>query len=178
MRRYARFAALLTVIAGLAAATPLSAPSDISSIVPAATAASAYHVQLGDLLTMNGKFDLARREYAAAVNLARAKGYLPVEGLRRIANAYYFETDYSNAIAVLEGLAREAGSLGEIETQVWAMADATWIAGLDDDEELMDRYVERLEGLLDTHKLPGARYKIRTGLMKNFTVFAPHLPSW
>jgi len=178
MGRYAQFAALLPVVAVLAAATPLSAPPDISSFAPNTTAASAYRVQLGDLLTMNGKFDLARREYAAAVNLARAAGYLPVEELRRIANTYYFERNYTNAIAVLEGLAREAGSLGEAETQVWAMADATWIAGLGDDEDLMERYLERLEDLLDTYELPGARYKIRTGLMKNFTVFAPHLPSW
>ena len=176
MRRYARFAALLAVIAVLAAATPLSAPPDISSAVPTAT--SAYRVRLGDLLTTNGKFDLARREYAAAVNLARAEGYLPVEELRRIANTYYFERHYTNAIAVLEGLAREAGSLGEAAIQVWAMADATWIAGLGDEEGLMERYLERLEGLLDTYELPGARYKIRTGMMKNFTVFAPHLPSW
>jgi len=127
---------------------------------------------------MNGKFDLARREYAAAVNIARAEGYTPVEELRRIANTYYFEQHYTNAIAVLEGLAREAGSLGEVETQVWAMADAAWLADLNDDSVLMDRYVERLEELFDTHDLEGARYKVRTGLMKNFTVFAPHLPSW
>jgi hypothetical protein len=178
MRRYARFAALLAVFAVLAAATPLSTPPDISGAVPIATATSVYRVQLGDLLTMNGKFDLARREYAVAVNLARAEGYLPVEELRRIANTYYFEKNYTNAIAVLEGLAREAGSLGEEETQVWAMADATWLAGLSDEEGQMDIYLERLEDLLDTYELPGARYKIRTGLMKNFTVFAPHLPSW
>ena len=178
MRHYSRLVALAAVVAVLAAATPLSTPPDITRTVPAATADVTFRIQLGDLLTMNGKFDLARREYAAAANLARAEGNLPVEELRRIANTFYFEQNYTNAIAVLEGLAREAGSIGEFETQLWAMADAAWFAGLDHDQALVDRYVERLEDLLDTEELPGARYKIRTGLMRDFSVFAPHLPSW
>ena len=177
MRRYLRFAALLAVVAVLAAATPISPPRDLAS-TSSTTSVSAYRIDLGDLLTMNGKFDLARREYAAAVNIAREQGIMPVEELRRIANSYYFEQNYTNAIAVLEGLAREAGSQGEVETQVWAYADAAWIAGLGEYHDMMGRYVEEIENLLDTHELDGARYKIRTGLMKNLTVFAPHLPSW
>ena len=179
MRRYVYIAVTLAGVAVLAAATPIStAPSNPADDLALLTATSRFHVQLGDLLTMNGRFDLARREYAAAANLARAEGYLPAEELRRIANTYYFEQNYTNAIAVLEGFAREAGSLGEAELQIWALADAAWIAGLGNDEELTKRYLERVEGLLDTNELPGARYKIRTGFMRDFTVFAPHLPSW
>ncbi|KPK59778.1 MAG: hypothetical protein AMS21_09745, partial [Gemmatimonas sp. SG8_38_2] len=148
MRRTVYLAVTLAVVAILAAATPIStAPNNPASELALLSATSRFHVQLGDLLTMNGKFDLARREYAAAANLTRAEGYLPVNELRRIANTYYFEQNYTNAMAVLEGFAREAGSLGEVEMQVWALADAAWIAGLADDQELMEGYLERVEVL-------------------------------
>lgn len=179
MRRLARFTALLAAVASLAAGAPLRLtpvpPADISA---ALTAVDRYRIELGDILTANGQFDAARRVYSNAVNVARADGRLPIEELRRIANAYYFESEFERARATLLELAEEAASAGNVEAQVWAIADAAWLASLSGADQEFDRHVERVERLLDIHYVPGARFKIRTRMLKNFMVFAPHLASW
>jgi tetratricopeptide (TPR) repeat protein len=179
MRTYARFTALSAVFASLAAATPLRlAPVRPGDTPAALIAVDRYRIALGDLLTANGQFDAARRVYTNAVNLARADGRLPLEELRRIANAYYFEGAFESARATLLELAEEAASAGAIDAQVWAIADAAWLASLSGADQEFNRHLQRVERLLDTYYVPGARFKIRTRMLKNFMVFAPHLPTW
>ncbi len=179
MRPYARFTALLAALVALAAATPLRLALVRQGDMPAAlVAVDRYRIALGDLLAANGEYDAARRVYTNAVNLARADGRLPLEELRRIANAYYFEGEFESARATLLELAEEAASASAIDAQVWAIADAAWLASLSGADQEFDRHLQRVERLLDTHYVPGARFKIRTRMLKNFMVFAPHLASW
>lgn len=179
MRKLARFTAPLVAVASLVSATPLGlAPVRPADIPAALVAVNRYRIELGDLLTMNRQFDAARRVYTNAVNEARADNRLPLVELRRIANAYYFEGEYESARATLLELAEEAASAGAIDAQVWAIADAAWLANLSGAEQEFDRHLERVERLLDTHYVPGARFKIRTKMLRNFMIFAPHLTSW
>jgi hypothetical protein len=179
MRTSARIFALLAPLAVLAAASPTS-PSASSLTTDAATSAASVdrYISYGDLLTANGHFEAGRDEYAVAADLVRADGGLPVESVRRIANAYFFEGDYLRAEAVLLNLVEEAATFGDGEAQIWALADATWLASFADSEGAVRHHSARLEDMLDRHDLPQVQHKIRSGLLKNLTVFAPHLASW
>jgi len=179
MRKHAQFTALLVAVASLAAATPLRVvPVQAGDLPAVLLAVNRFRIEIGDILAANARFDAARRVYGNAANVARADGRLPVEELRRIANAYYFEGEFESARATLLELAEEAASAGDVEAQVWAIADAAWLASLSGAEQEFERHLERVERLLDAHYVPGARFKIRTKMVKNFMVFAPHLATW
>ena len=64
------------------------------------------------------------------------------------------------------------------EAQLRALGDAAWLADLAGDDAGFELRLGKVELLLDTHDIPGARYKMRTMLLKDFTAFAPHLESW
>ena len=51
-------------------------------------------------------------------------------------------------------LADEAAEFGELKCQVWAVADAAWVAGIAGDKIDMDRRLARLERLLSSAYLP------------------------
>lgn len=137
-----------------------------------------FYLQLGDLLAARYRYAAARMRYEMAADLERIDGILPVEALRRIANTHYFEGDYGKARQKLVELAAEAAEAGEWETQLWALADAAWLADLAADEASFELHLGQCEVLLDTHDIPGARYKLRTLLRLDFRAFAPHLESW
>jgi hypothetical protein len=61
---------------------------------------------------------------------------------------------YQTAGRVLEQLAEEAAAYGELKCQVWAVADAAWIAGIAGDKIDMERRLARLERLLTSPYLP------------------------
>jgi hypothetical protein len=86
----------------------------------------------------------------------RAEGRLPSRAIRRIANSFYFQDRYQTAGKILLELADEAASYGELRCQVWALADAAWIAGMAGDKIDMERRLIRLERLLDSPYLPAA----------------------
>jgi hypothetical protein len=176
MMRYAVLAVALATFPTLAATPRTNATTDGTTFAYAA--ASNFYIELGDLFSLEKRFDAARARYATAAILARIEGTLPVEAVRRIANTYYFEGTYKKAEATLAELADEAAEFGDWEAQIWAIADAAWLAQLAGDAVSVGHHVDNLEGLLDTHALPGGRYKIRTRLLKDFAVFAPHLTSW
>jgi tetratricopeptide (TPR) repeat protein len=176
MNRYAILAVALATFPTLAATPRTDATTDHPIV--AYTAASSFYIELGDLFSAQKRFDAARARYAAAATLARIEGTLPVEAVRRIANTYYFEGTYKEAEATLAKLADEAAQFGDWEAQIWAIADAAWLAQLAGDAASVGHHVELLESLLDFHALPGGRYKVRTRLLKDFAVFAPHLTSW
>jgi hypothetical protein len=151
--RYAVLAVALATFPTLAATPRTNATTDGTTFAYAA--ASNFYIELGDLFSLEKRFDAARARYATAAMLARIEGTLPVEAVRRI-----------------------AAEFGDWEAQIWAIADAAWLAQLAGDAVSVGHHVDNLEGLLDTHALPGGRYKIRTRLLKDFAVFAPHLTSW
>jgi hypothetical protein len=175
MKRRTLFLAALASIPALAA-TPRTPTTHHA--VESVVAAPGFYIQLGDLLTSQHRFAAARFRYETAANLDRSEGALPVEAIRRIANTYYFEGEYGRAREKLLELAAEAGELGEWEAQLWALADAAWLADLAGDDAGFELNLAQAEKLLDTHDIPGARYKVRTMLLKSFTAFSPHLESW
>ncbi len=159
MKRIVQLTALLAG-AALFAILPVSEVSAQSH--PAYVTSSGAHVSLqvqehldnGDALAAEGRYGAARREYRAAAELLRAEGKLPTKPLRRIANTFYFQDRYQTAGRVLEQLAEEAAAYGELKCQVWAVADAAWIAGIAGDKIDMERRLARLERLLTSPYLP------------------------
>lgn len=115
--------------------------------------AEAYLSKAAELMAER-RYSAARRAYNAAAELLRAEGILPVEPLRRIADAYYFEGRYQSAAATLDRLATEAATHGDLATEVWALADAAWVDGIAGHKIDMDRRLERLIRLLDSPYLP------------------------
>jgi hypothetical protein len=137
----------------------LSAQTHSAAVVSSAAHVSPevqVHLDQGDALAAEGRYGAARREYRAAAELMRAEGRLPSRAIRRIANSFYFQDRYQTAGKILLELADEAASYGELRCQVWALADAAWIAGMAGDKIDMERRLIRLERLLDSPYLPAA----------------------
>jgi Flp pilus assembly protein TadD len=135
----------------------LSAQTQTPAVVPSAAHVSPEvqaYLDQGDALAAEGRYGAARREYRAAAELMRAEGKLPSKAIRRIANSYYFQDRYQTAGKLLLELAEEAASYGQLNCQVWALADAAWIAGIAGDKIDMERRLARLERLLDSPYLP------------------------
>jgi hypothetical protein len=112
------------------------------------------HLDYGDELVAEGRYGTARREYRAAAELMRAEDKLPSQPLRRIANSYYYEDRYQTAGKVLLDLADEAAKFGELKCEVWALADAAWVAGIAGDGIDMEKRLARLDRLLSSPYLP------------------------
>ena len=129
---------------------PCAASIAVSGTNPEAEA----YLSKGAELIAERRYSAARRAYKAAAELLRSEGKLPVEPLRRIADAYYFEGRYQNAAATLDRLAREAATYGDLAVEVWALADAAWINGIAGHKIDMDRRLERLVRLLGSPYLP------------------------
>lgn len=166
------------MIAGLlTAGSPLSLTSD-GSLAGSATITAMVESQIvvGDRLTTLGDFEGAREVYDVAAKMVRVQGKLPVEPLRRIANAYYFEGQYDSAAVILDGLAVEAESFGDTVHEIWAIADAAQMAWLQGAVRGAERRSSRALAVLDSSDLPKEqRAEIRTKLTSDMTVFAPHL---
>lgn len=110
----------------------------------------------GDELAAEGHWGAARRQYKVAADRMRRQGVLPSRVMRRIANSYYYEDRYQSAGKVLEQLAEEAADFGELHCEVWALADAAWVAGVAGDKIDMERRLARLDRLLTSPFLPDA----------------------
>lgn len=174
MRSQSLFLMALATLPAFVAASPTRPYRPTDSV----TAAPDFYVQLGDMLTARYRYEAARMRYEMAADLDRIDGILPVEALRRIANTHYFEADYGMAREKLVELAGEAAEIGEWEVQLWALADAAWLADLAQDEVSFQRHLQQCDLLLDAHKIADARRKVRTLLLNDFTPFAPHLTYW
>ena len=108
----------------------------------------------GDELAAEGRFGSARGQYKQAVAIQRAQGELPDIALRRIANTYYFQDRYQAAGATLVDLAEEAAEYGDIGAEIWAYADAAWIAGAEANKQVVDRHTAKVDKLLKSPYLP------------------------
>lgn len=136
-------------------------------------------VKEGDLLTADGRFEEARAVYGEAAKLARSNGAIPVEAVRRVANAYYFEGRYQAAATILREFATEAASWRDPVAQAWALADAGVLAGLADERDDSVRYWQELRALIESAAFPPeARAELESKLEATFNVFAPHLNAW
>lgn len=111
-------------------------------------------LEKGDALGAEGKWGTARRFYKLAVDLKRKHGELPTAALRRIANSYYYQGRYQSAGRILEQLAKEAASYGELRCEAWALADAAWVAWVAGDKMDMERRLVSLDRLLTSPFLP------------------------
>ncbi len=174
-----RLTLLLVLVAALAAAPAALRASRAPSDAAMAETSIRSHLETGDLLVGEREFVSARQAYNIAANWVRAGGRLPVEEMRRIANAYYFEGRYLSAKEILDELADEAGAHGDLTTQVWAIADAAHMAALAGVASDVEFRLERLESLLESSAMTDeARYQIKAKLTQDLSAFAPHLAAW
>jgi uncharacterized protein with FMN-binding domain len=134
----------------------------------------------GDYLAAAGAFRSAAEAYETAARLIRAQGKLPVEEVRRIANAQYYDGNYVAAASTLEGLAYEAAYHGDYLAYFWATVDAARMAHLAGDNSLARRLESRVRLLLQSDELSEeTRADLAQKLDEtDLTVFAPHLGNW
>ena len=180
MNRFGYVLMLLGSAAVLAAAAPLaSMVSDLTSEPSALEALALYRVDSGDRYAADFEFDIAREEYGAAAELIRAQGRLPLEEVRRIGNAFYFETRFAEAARTFDRLAGEAAAFGDATAQAWAIADAAWMADLAGDANGVETRLERLAAVLGSGALSADAVRdIKARLAAELPVYAPHLHTW
>ncbi len=180
MKVYAQFTALAVATLALVAAQVVFMAEGATSKPAMIAAMVDTHLVSGDKLTAAARdFDAARLEYGTALQLVRGEGRVPVEPMRRIANAYYFQFRYERALKTLDELAHEAATAGEVIAEVWATADAAYIAGLVGDEAGADARLARLDWLINSPELSDQQRQVMEAkLSQELPVFAPHLPAW
>ena len=181
VRIYASSAVFLAATLFLSASAPYVLTAD-RMLEGSPVVAMMAHSQLtvGDRLASAGSFGPAIDAYGVAADLVRAQNKVPIEELRRIANAQFYGGDFSGAAKTLEGLADEAAASGDIIAEFWATADAARLARLARAEGYARWYTIRAERLLDS---PGIASELRKEMeaklaTTDLTVFAPHLSSW
>ncbi len=108
----------------------------------------------GDELFAENRLGKAKQAYETAAELARADGALPVKSLRRLANAYYFEGRFRSAAKVLDELAEEAATFGDLPAQAWALVDAAWLWGKMGSEREVNQRLEKVERLIASPYMP------------------------
>lgn len=138
-------------------------------------------IAAGDRFMHAGEMGSAEEAYRVAAILERARRQLPVEAVRRSANARFYQADYAGAARVLAGLADEAAALGDVTTEFWAIVDAAWLAALADDTAGFKRHIGRAARLLQLEPFAAAGQAERLGRAMKSTdprVVALHLPSW
>ncbi len=175
----ARHIAVAAALVCLVAAASVSIRTSSAASRTAVLAAAGTLLEEGDALTAGARFEAAREVYGQAAELARSAGVMPVEAVRRVANAYYFEGRYAEAAEVLEQFAAEAALWHDPVAQAWALADAAVLAGLADAEEDSAWHWKRLRTLLESSAFPAAaRAEMVSKLESRLNVFAPHLSTW
>ncbi len=175
----ARHIAVAAALVCLGAAASVSIRTSSAAIRTAILAAAGTLVEEGDALTAGARFEAARELYREAAELLRSGGVLPVEPVRRVANAFYFEGRYDEAAGVLKAFAAEASAWDDPVAQAWALADAAVLAGLADEKDDSVRHWERLRALLESSAFPAAaRAEMGSKLDSDLNVFSPHLSGW
>ena len=174
-----------SALAIAAAALTASAPSvftfhgslDDSPVVEAMVESQ---IAAGDGFLRNAQFGAAVQAYEVAATLDRARGALPVEASRRIANARFYQGDFEGAAETLVGLADEAAAATAPQTEFWACLDAANMDRLAADREGLERSLTRAQLLLDSAAFSDSERDevIRTVTDSDLRVFAPHLISW
>jgi hypothetical protein len=120
------------------------------------TSAVQLHVKRGDALRASLLFTEAQREYRQAVEIARREGHLPSRTMWLLANAYYNGGDVRGAATVLDQLANEAASVGDVAVQAIAIYNAAWLNGQAGQTTQAAARVAQVERLLRSPYMPGA----------------------
>lgn len=123
------------------------------------------HLQVAHRAMSNGEFDIARREFSAAVVTDRDAGRLPVESSIGLANALYAQAYNVEAAITMERLANEAALKGDTDTEAIALADAIWLNADAGQRVAARRLTDRLRAIMkDTPLSMDARKAIKTRL--------------
>ena len=140
----------------------------------------AAQIAAGDRFMRGSQFGRAEGAYQVAARLERARGRLPVEAVRRMANARYFQGDFGAAVGHLADLEDEAAAAGDRRVEFWAAIDAAYIARLAGNDEGLRTHITRAQMLLDGGAFPEEEVDevIATVTSRDLRVFAPHLASW
>jgi hypothetical protein len=137
-------------------------------------------IAAGDGFMQSREFGSAEEAYQVAATLDRARGVIPIEAVRRTANARFYQGNYDGAAEALADLAVAAAAAGDQETEFWASLDAAKLDRLAEDDEGLERWITRAQLLLDSGTFSEAQRDelIRTVTDSDLKIFAPHLSAW
>lgn len=106
-------------------AVPPATVVTTATVAPLVTASD--HLDSARRAFVTGAFDIARREFVIAAALERDAGRVPVEASFGLAHALYSMSYNREAAIVMGVLAKEAASVGDVETEAKALVDAMWL---------------------------------------------------
>lgn len=135
--------------------TPTTTATARTAVVAEPIATSPEHIARARLALANGEFDVARREFVIAVAIDRDEGKLATEASFGLAHVLYAQSYNREAATVLERLAADASTAGDVDTEAKALLDAMWL-NIDAKQRSQARADGwRLRELLKDHRLTG-----------------------
>ncbi|WP_310569290.1 hypothetical protein [Gemmatimonas sp.] len=138
--------------------SPAAATRTVAVAEPIVT--SPEHIARARLALANGEFDVARREFVTAAAIDRDEGKLPTEATFGLAHVLYAQSYNREAAMVLERLAADASTVGDVDTEAKALLDAMWL-NVDAKQRLQARAdASRLRVLLRDKRLSNETRKL------------------
>ncbi|WP_309671338.1 hypothetical protein [Gemmatimonas sp.] len=139
---------------------PSSAAATRTVAVAEPNVTSPEHIARARLALANGEFDVARREFVTAAAIDRDEGKLPTEATFGLAHVLYAQSYNREAAMVLERLAADASTVGDVDTEAKALLDAMWL-NVDAKQRLQARAdASRLRVLLRDKRLSNETRKL------------------
>ncbi|QJR34112.1 hypothetical protein [Gemmatimonas groenlandica] len=139
---------------------PSSAAATRAAVVAEPIVSSPEHIARARLALANGEFDIARREFVTAAAIDRDEGKLPAEASFGLAHVLYAQSYNREAAMVLERLAADASTAGDVDTEAKALLDAMWL-NVDAKQRLQARAdASRLRVLLRDKRLSNETRKL------------------
>lgn len=121
-------AALSVVHTAAAAATAVPSTTARPEVTVVAEPARSFeHLTRARRALENGQLLEARREFVIASALDRDEGRVPVEAAFGLAQVMYSQFDEVGAARVLNALADDAATHGDLDTEARALTDAVWL---------------------------------------------------
>lgn len=141
-------------------ANPLPAAASRAAAVVEPIVSNPEHIARARLALANGEFDVARREFVTAAAIDRDEGKLPTEASFGLAHVLYAQSYNREAAMVLERLAADASTAGDVDTEAKALLDAMWL-NVDAKQRLQARAdASRLRVLLRDKRLSNETRKL------------------
>lgn len=140
--------------------TPSPAAATRAAVVAEPIVSSPEHIARARLALANGEFDVARREFVTAAAIDRDEGKLPAEATFGLAHVLYAQSYNREAAMVLERLAADASTAGDVDIEAKALLDAMWL-NVDAKQRLQARAdASRLRVLLRDKRLSNETRKL------------------
>ncbi|WP_373065030.1 hypothetical protein [Gemmatimonas sp.] len=144
--------------------TPSAAATTRAASVAEPMISNPEHIARARVALAKGEYDVARREFVTAAAIDRDEGKLATEASFGLAHVLYAQSYNREAATVLERLAAEASTAGDVDTEAKALLDAMWL-NVDAKQRMQARAdASRLRVLLkdkrlsnDTRKLVASR---------------------